>query len=343
MIFIRADGNAKIGAGHLMRCMTVAECLREKEKVVFLTAYEESVNFIREKGYEVILLNCYRFCPVETGMEKEIPELRELVTRYMPRSILVDSYHITPSYFEKLSEFVPVIYMDDFGKERYCVDKLFNYNIFADENHYRRLYEGTNTEYCIGPEFIPIRAPFRQIRYQVGKELKRVLFMTGGGDYYGLTEKFMDTFGNNPRFRGMSFYILCGSFNSRTEFLKKKAEEKENFYIFENIRDIWNLMSKSDLAISAGGTTVYELCSLGVPFLGYSFADNQIPVLKYLQEHKVISYCGDYRELKNGMFDNMETALEKYRSYDLRKEAGFLEQKCVDGRGAGRIADRILT
>ena len=41
MFYIRADGNSQIGAGHIMRCLSIAEALKDKGKVtIFLTADE---------------------------------------------------------------------------------------------------------------------------------------------------------------------------------------------------------------------------------------------------------------------------------------------------------------
>ena len=50
MFYIRADGNEKIGMGHIMRCLTVADALRKQgEEVLFLTADEKPVKFIEER------------------------------------------------------------------------------------------------------------------------------------------------------------------------------------------------------------------------------------------------------------------------------------------------------
>ena len=52
-IVIRADGNARIGVGHLMRCLTIAEEIGDRERVIFWCADEDSAAQVRVRGFEV--------------------------------------------------------------------------------------------------------------------------------------------------------------------------------------------------------------------------------------------------------------------------------------------------
>ncbi|MCR5796546.1 MAG: hypothetical protein K6G63_01315 [Eubacterium sp.] len=45
-------------------------------------------------------------------------------------------------------------------------------------------------------------------------------------------------------------------------------------------------MQKCDIAISAAGSTLYELCACGVPTITYTTADNQIKAEKFLAKKK---------------------------------------------------------
>ena len=51
MIWIRADANEEIGSGHIMRCLSIAAALKEREEeVCFLIADDGAVRLLREKG-----------------------------------------------------------------------------------------------------------------------------------------------------------------------------------------------------------------------------------------------------------------------------------------------------
>ena len=75
MFYIRADGNEKIGMGHVMRCLTIAEALgRLGEEVLFLTADEKPVMLIKERGFSVKVLYV-RY----DDMEAELPQTAKLL------------------------------------------------------------------------------------------------------------------------------------------------------------------------------------------------------------------------------------------------------------------------
>lgn len=337
MILIRADGSPKTGSGHVMRCMTIAEQLNDREQICFVTASEESVSLIEDRGFKVeVLKGCY----TENRIE-EIDELRQIIINKKAKLLLVDSYLVTEEYFEGLKDIVKLAYLDDIGEKLYPADVIINYNVFATESDYLQKYSVQATECLIGPSYIPIRGEFTQEKYEVRKEFRDVLLLTGGGDYYNLSEKFMDTFGQREELRHINFHLVCGYYNNQKEILRKKAEQYNNFYLYENVQDIWKLMRQCDCAVTAGGTTVYELCAVGVPIIGYAFADNQHPVMDYLNQNKLAVYCGDYRDKGEILFEKLTKTLLDYTEYELRKNMSNSIKNLVDGKGAKRIADAL--
>lgn len=346
MILIRADGSGKVGSGHLMRCMTIAERLCEKDNVLFLTSSTESAQMVISRGFQAEVL---KYC--QTGMEKdvqraytagELSEIAEWISRENPDWVLVDSYQVDAAYLADLSGRARVAYLDDSGVTAYPVDLIINYNVYADRKAYGQLYQNKNTCHLLGADFIPIRSAFTQDSYSVRDEMKNILLLTGGGDYYQLAGKMMHAFGGKPEFGKYQFHLICGYYNNQADKLRKDAKQYGNFEIYENVPDIWNLMHKCDLAISAGGTTVYELCAIGLPFLGYSFADNQKPVLTYMHENCIAPNCGDYREKQAELFEAMAKHITEYEDAQLRKSVSARLKELVDGQGAGRIAEKLL-
>ena len=167
MYLIRADGNAKIGAGHLMRCLTIAEALAEKlggkEEILFVCADEPSGELVRKFGFSVEILDTdYR------DMESELPKWEQMQEDFTGKSklvILVDSYHVTDAYLKGLQKYGKVFLMDDLQQHTYPVDGVINYNAFAEENVYRELYGNTSTECIVGSAYVPIRQQFLQLLY----------------------------------------------------------------------------------------------------------------------------------------------------------------------------------
>ena len=121
MFLIRADGNAKIGAGHLMRCLTIAEALREAlEEALFVCADKDSAALVEAHGFRAGVLGTdYRY------MEAELPKWEQVIfdggTELCPPGsepqkkthvILVDSYYATPAYLERLKAYGVVVLLD---------------------------------------------------------------------------------------------------------------------------------------------------------------------------------------------------------------------------------------
>jgi len=101
-------------------------------------------------------------------------------------------------------------------------------------------------------------------------------------------------------------------------------------------------MQEADLAVSAGGTTLYELCAVGIPAISYSFADNQLYNVKQFDEDGIIEYAGDARY--EDIVANVMNLCARYSAdADLREERSLRMQQAVDGKGAGRIAGVILS
>lgn len=184
-VYIRGDGNARIGAGHLMRCMTIAEELARlqggREKICFVCADEDSGALVRENGFRSHVLGTdYR------DMESELPLWRELWEKQRQEedsgrdsvivdrpdrgsdiadgsdsdSVIVDSYYVTDFYLAVLREKVYTVLMDDMGTHRYPVDCVINYNAPASIESYRKLYQGSGTKLLIGSRYTPLRRQF---------------------------------------------------------------------------------------------------------------------------------------------------------------------------------------
>ena len=103
------------------------------------------------------------------------------------------------------------------------------------------------------------------------------------------------------------------------------------------------LMQSCDIAVTAGGSTMYELCAVGIPILCFSFVDNQEKIVKGFLEQKVVCFGGNYLVQGESMFDDIseQIALLK-RNLSLRQESSRKERELVDGQGAMRIAGHLM-
>ena len=340
MILVRADANEVIATGHIMRCLSIAKELEKCGEVIkFVTADSFAETLILEAGFETICLNT-----VWNEMEKELSQLLEVINKYKPSWILIDSYSVTDRYLEVLRQHTRVAYLDDINSFLYPVDLLINYNMYAESYHYEARYKkaGLSTQCYIGTSYAPLREEFTNIKKVISNKVTKILITSGGTDNYNVTGHILQRLESEEWFHEKEFYVILGKFNNNKELLQQQWRNYTNVHFLIAINNISDYMKLCDLAITAGGVTTYELCACGIPSIMYTLADNQLDIARTVQEKQLIRWVGDVR---SNMMDCMEAIVtyltEIIEDEEKRKELSARMQSFVDGKGCKRIA-RIL-
>ena len=338
MFYIRTDANSIIGSGHVMRCIAIANSLKKVGvESVFITADRESKKIIMPYGYSIICLDS-----VWNQLEYEIDILSELIVKNNIDKILIDTYYVTENYLMSLRQHSKVIYIDDLNKFIYPVDVLINYNIYAESLELKKCYNNTKTKLLLGCEYAPLREEFRGRLLPNREKVINVLISTGGTDTYNFAGKFMEYIIRNNKFRDIVFHIIVGSFNQNEDMLNHLAEMNRNIILHYNVTRMSDLMLECDAALSAGGSTLYELCACGIPTISYVFADNQLQVVNEFSRQNIIYYAGDIRDNPDICLESIEKRLEDFiKSKNLRKSLSIKMRTLVDGFGADRITQQI--
>ena len=342
MIVFRADGNDKVGYGHVFRCLSIADALSTRgEKCTFLLAGEDMLPWVKDRGHEARILGT-RY----DDMESEIPCLASVLRELSPRMIVVDSYYVTEKYLNSLMELTKVAYVDDLASFPYPAMLLINYNVYGPSYDYRSIYEKAQKslpELLLGPTYVPLRKqcqglPARKVRERV----KDVLISTGGTDPLHLAMALMRKISRDQESKNIHFHFLVGSGNPDKETLFQLAEELENVSIHYNLPEVTSLFMKCDLAISASGSTLYELCACGTPTVTYAMADNQLPGNLAFESMGLMISAGDLRTIENRE-EILWSAMEQLSSnLEKRMELSQKMQAIVDGKGADRLAKALL-
>ena len=232
-------------------------------------------------------------------MEKELPELLSLLSE-APSLLFVDSYFVTEPYRQAVSGICPVAYLDDLQLFDYPVDLVINYDIIPEDMlpSYQAAYKRAG-QTLLGASYTPLRRQFQMEVPAVRPSVKDILITTGGSDPYHFCLNLLSCFQERlsaliaePDFH---LHVLIGSLNEDKRLLMDLAEELPFLKLHENVTDMATLMASCDLAISAAGTTLYELCAVGIPAVSYSFADNQLPSSLAFANVGAVPYAGDLR------------------------------------------------
>lgn len=340
MIYIRADANELIGTGHVMRCLSIAEKIRSSgEEAYFITADKRSVQMIESKGFEVICLDS-----VWDNLESETDKLIKIISSKKIEILLIDTYYVTFDYLSEIKKHTKTAYIDDLHKFAYPVDLLINYNIYADKIDYSDIYGGKNMpKLALGCEYVPLRKEFCGVEKHINRTVENILITTGGTDNYNVTGSLIEDFKTKKWFFDIDFYFVLGRFNKNIDTLKNAYGKYENTHFLVNIPDMDKYMKMCDIAVTAGGTTTYELCACGIPSVMYTLADNQLEIAKTVSDKKIIPWAGDVRDNPQKCADKINSHIETLcGNYSLRCEVSKKMQDICDGHGCERIVKLLI-
>ncbi|MCM1161401.1 MAG: UDP-2,4-diacetamido-2,4,6-trideoxy-beta-L-altropyranose hydrolase [Roseburia sp.] len=333
---IRVDSNGIIGTGHLMRCLAIAGELKKSCQVVFLLADEMGTELLENEGFS------YRCLESQWNqMEEEIDKICPLIKEEGAEVLLIDSYQVTRHYLKCVKELVKTVYIDDLHEFPYPCNILINYAVYAEDYDYEKTYQGTDTKLLIGCGFAPLRQEFSALPEKiVNQQTKNVLVLTGGTDSSHFALQFVQQIVGKEEYKGMTFHIICGKYNQDIEQLRQLEKEKSHVQVYCNLFELGKFMRNADIAISAGGTTLYELAACGTPTIGYSLADNQLENLKSFADKGCLLSVGDIRQ--GFPKEELLKRLGELADSKKRQELSHRMKQLVDGNGCRRLAEEIM-
>lgn len=346
MILFRTDGNSTIGLGHVMRCLSIADAFKKDgENSLFVTSDSGLEDIIGNHGHTICTLDSKFDC-----MDEEIQKLESIIVSEKPKAIFLDSYFVTRDYMISLQNIcgiqqIPLIYIDDLLAFPYRCSVLINYNIYADINDYRLLYKGNlEPEVLLNTSYVPLRAEYGELSPRVVKEkAKDILISTGGADSEHIGLEIATTIAEHDEWREYRFHLIVGVLNEDKGTIDSIAQGQDNIIIHEQVKNMSELMQFCDVAISAAGSTLYELCSTQTPTITYILADNQITGANSFEEREIIHCAGDVRvEGVSALSDELlNQAINLCEDYARRKVIATKMKQVVDGKGTMRIVQEI--
>ena len=347
MFIIRADGNSVIGMGHVMRCLSIADAMKQQGvEPVFVTACGECIPMIERRGFQTRLLTTdYR------DMLSELPQLAQILAEenceIKKHVILVDSYQVSEAYFRELHKLARTACLEDMGQP-YPVDVLINYNIYGEKlaPYYEAGGMNKPQQILLGTAYMPLRQEFLEdVTYMLREKVTDVMITTGGSDPFFAAKAFADAFLTDKTLQkeNIRYHIISGPFNSHAADLKELYAGNENVVIHEKVTSMKEIMRQCDAVLTATGSTIYEVSALGVPMLVFYFAENQRQGAEELEKKTCVINCGDFSKATENVVERAVATLTRCtqeKSY--RELLNQEEKKLVDGKGACRIAKAII-
>jgi UDP-2,4-diacetamido-2,4,6-trideoxy-beta-L-altropyranose hydrolase len=352
-IAVRTDGGDGIGLGHVMRCLSLAEAFTKAgHDVCFLGKLNIGLAIAKDRGFRTIKLEQDEFEDIEPGrvLQNELKAMIRFLKASQIDIVIVDSYQVSAIYLTALRQSgSKLVYIDDENKFSIPADVVINGNLTAPFLGYRK-YDIAQI-LLLGAEYNLIRSEFKNLPVKaVTDKVKTVLLTTGGTDSFHVTSKILNTVLKADEFANLRFNVLVGGGFTNIGELVDLSKMHSRVRLFSSQRrhsypeiefcSVANLMMDSDIAISAGGSTLYELAACGTPVLAFILADNQRFLVEKMAELGYVRNIGWYDQLEAKELVRQLHALIHH--FTARAEMSRKGQNLVDAIGSERIVNHLL-
>ncbi|MFC1590914.1 UDP-2,4-diacetamido-2,4,6-trideoxy-beta-L-altropyranose hydrolase [Thermodesulfobacteriota bacterium] len=277
-LYIRADADAAIGAGHVMRCLALAQAWQDQGGgVTFISRCENEGlrQRLRDESFALSMLE--RVYPDPDDLERTLACLRQEGSPGPDDWFVLDGYHFTAEYQRAIhASGVKLLVMDDMNNlPAYSCDVILNHNSHAHRLTYAC---DAGTVVLRGTEYVFLRREFLQsgcADRKVPERARKILVILGGADPDNVTLKVIEALQllQEP---DLDVSVVVGPVNRHTASIRAALESSGlRHRLLVNPPDMAGLMADADLAVSAAGGTCWELAYMGVPCIMIIVAENQ--------------------------------------------------------------------
>jgi len=301
------------------------------------------IEFIINKELEGSILGLGFDYIIRNDFEEDITLIEDI----RPDIIVFDSYLANNSYLKRLRELSILAIFDDNNDiyDSFIPDIIINGNIHANDLQYDKRVNGI---YLLGPDYLVMKQEYwnslekpnnycDENPFSVINDRFNILITTGGSDQYDISLKILESLLK----ASYEKKVIIGPSYKNDLINKLKNIEKENSAVklIHKADSLKRYIESSNVVITAGGSTIYEVLSQGKFPIIFSLADNQDMICSKLKD-KGISYMGKYPDIKyTSLLAEVDKVLGMQNNNKLKD---FSLDITIDGNGALRIADKIL-
>jgi UDP-2,4-diacetamido-2,4,6-trideoxy-beta-L-altropyranose hydrolase len=336
-VLIRVDAGPGIGLGHLQRCLSLAEVLRRAGAACSFVINEGAV---ADRRVEAAGFAAPEAAGAPSWSGNDLERTIRLAARRGCAAVVVDGYGAGPGFLRSLREagnYVAAI--DDLSEHHFPCQLVINGAVHAKE--LRPKSSTGDTAFLFGPKYAILRpelwgVPSRATRAAVST----ILLTLGGTDDFGLMPELLRALDSLPGIFAVT--AIIGPYFTSGDTIRRVAVGCERrVRLVEGATSVRDLMLEADLAVSAGGQTLYELAAVGTPAVAIQLAENQAGQMLGFAEAGFVRLAGTVGrdDISAGVREQVLPLLADAAAREAMAAAG---RALIDGKGAIRVAERIL-
>ena len=355
-VAFRADASHRIGAGHVMRCLSLAEGLKKfgVESIFICRSLPGNlISYIEERKFKVLKL-LKPYTSDEFGLEssetlavnwtQDAEQTCELIKYKSVDWLVVDHYEIDALWENMLRPYVKkLMVIDDLANRAHACDLLLDQNLNRLSAHYNLLVE-PSTKKLMGCEFALLRPEFAELRPKAllkRKEtrVRHIVVTMGGMDNKNVSEDVLIAINRTTLPADFQITVVLGA-NSPwiTRLMKIAKGMKSPTNVLVDVKDMASLMLESDFAIGGAGSTSWERCCLGLPSLVMILAENQRYGAEALEAAGAAIVIKELSELESFFNFSLKTN-DSLNKFQIMSKRAF---EVTDGLGVMRVANAMV-
>lgn len=335
LLTIRADSSPTMGTGHVMRMIALGQAWQDRGgRVRLMGSVGALEDRIRAEGFDFIALNAPH------------PDSEDLalVTAHMRKGdwLAIDGYHFDSAYQKALLDSgFRTLAMDDIcDRAPYFATALLNQNYGADAYQYQI---NEDAALLLGTRFTLLRREFRTAeprKDSTPSKAGNILVTLGGADPGNVTSAVLAAIAS-LKDDSLRVKVVAGAANPHLDRLRDDMTDLPcPAELLTDVRDMPGLMAWADLAVTAAGSTCWELCRMGVPMLALQTAANQMDVGARLNESGVAISLDAINKIHQ---NNLEITLHRLiHDKTVRNYSSNVAQTLVDSNGPERVVNFLL-
>lgn len=312
-LVVLTEGGAEVGFGHLMRCISVKEAWVHGTAKV-LAQMEGATS--APKGVEVI------------NWLKKPSEIEGLVSDNAV--LLVDSYRVDYDFFLYLKKLFPfIVVLDDYNRITYPVDLIICPATYGNQSD----YSNQSGRVFGGPEYVILRPDIQNAnQIHIQDNIENILVTFGGSQQ---DETLYQHVNNLLEGKGYKVHVITGN----DSIAKELNSLSSIVYGRLNAKQMTEIMSSVDLAITASGQTLNELAWLGVPSVAIKTGEDQHGNWDYYARHRLV--LGSVLPEEADMKATINSAL--HATWSQRMELSRKLRDLFHTVGANQVSNLIYT
>lgn len=313
-VVFRADASIQIGTGHLIRCLTLADSLRQQgHRCQFICRAHEGHmgDYISSRGYKVSLLSDAPEIQgdflndtsdahsswLKAPMCLDAEQTLEVISALKVDWLIVDHYSLDSRWEKVFCNVVKHIFViDDLANRDHIADVLLDQNVLSRDIESRyRTRSDSECRFLLGPKFALLGNEYGILANALPQrtgQISRVLVFVGGSDPHGLTERYLMAL-SAPEFSHLSVDVVVGKNHPNVNGIAELVRSRRGANIYSGLSTLAVMMVRADLMLGAGGTTNWERMCLGLNSIVVSVACNQQVINQELSQKGLIHLLGN--------------------------------------------------